>query len=231
MSVRVYCQNCGAEHIIDDNRESVFCSNCGASVTNTAFNGYEAQNAYAANEGANSISEYNSPNLYISFATVNNDVKMVVKVVDSGQKNYYLNNQTLSYQLAPGMHQLIFIIGSKSYSRTIYVSNAGEPVKVYASWNGRAMINIDQPSNTANMSQYAMNANYQQNLTLQNHNPQSVLGIIGFICAMSFYGSIAGLILGIIDLSINENNKRHGLAKAGLIISAIEIVLFIISLL
>lgn len=229
MSVKVFCPQCGAEYEIDGLRESIFCSECGAKILNPACRPQEIKSTYASNNfGGNIASEGNRPNLYINYGTVNNNVKMVVRIVDTGQINYYLNGQTLSYHLMPGMHTVVLKIGNKNYSRTVCIPSNSSAVKIYAAWNGRAQINIDQPDYIPEITRYSMDANTQQSLVAAIKKPQSAKSIISFICAMTFYGSVLGLILGIIDLAVNQKDKAHGLAKAGLIISSIEIFLFIV---
>lgn len=87
----------------------------------------------------------NVPNLHIQYAAINPTVGMVVHFTATNQMNYYFAGQQYSYHLPVGMHQLVLKIGKISYNRTIFIREDNAPVTIYASWDGRAHIIIDQP--------------------------------------------------------------------------------------
>ena len=124
------CPTCGAMMQFDDTRDVVFCPYCGGKVTKAP---------------ASSQTSSGEPNLYISYNTNNSAVGMVSRIVSTGTKNTYINGQTLSFHLAPGNQTIILKIGRKNYSREIVIPPDNTSVKIYASFNGRAQITIDQP--------------------------------------------------------------------------------------
>ena len=86
------------------------------------------------------------PNLYISYRTTNPDVLMVTRIVSSGIKHTYVNGQEIPFRLLQGPQTIILKIGRKNYSREIVIHPSNSPVRIYASYNGRAQISIDQPA-------------------------------------------------------------------------------------
>ena len=89
---------------------------------------------------------HNGANLYITYNTINSNVGMVTRIVSDGTKHTYSNGQTFAFRLAPGCQTIILKIGKKNYSRDIVIHPSNSPVRIYASYNGRAQISIDQPS-------------------------------------------------------------------------------------
>ena len=131
MLVDMICPNCRSMMQFDDSREFGFCPHCGCRVAR----GFE-----------NVQNQVNQPNVFISYNSSNPAVGMVTRIVSSGVKNTYVNGQTMSFHLAPGPQTIVLKIGRKNYSRNIVVPSDNTPVRIYASYNGRAHIAIDQPS-------------------------------------------------------------------------------------
>lgn len=96
------------------------------------------------------------PNLFINYSTINMAVTMIVRIVATGVKNQYMNGQGFAYRLAPGWNDLVLKIGKKNYARKVYINENNDPVTIYASWNGRAHISINQPP-VPNMSYAPIN--------------------------------------------------------------------------
>lgn len=134
------CPNCGATMQFETTMDSMFCPFCGGMVTNVT-NATEYQFDYQ------DTPSLNEPNLYISYNTIDPSVGMVTRIVSTGVKNTYINGQTLSFHLAQGPQTVVLKIGSKNYNRDIVIPSDNSPVRIYASYNGRAQIAIDQPEN------------------------------------------------------------------------------------
>ena len=130
----VSCGSCGQSLMAFNNPKGfVYCPYCGGSV-NKSEKTYKQQ-----------VINTNEPNLYITFNTVNPKVGMVTRLVNTGMKNTYINGQTLSFHVGQGYHTIIIKIGAKNYSRNFVIPADNSPVRIYASYNGRAQIAIDQP--------------------------------------------------------------------------------------
>lgn len=133
------CTSCGATFAqFKDSNNFAYCTYCGGRVVNVT----EPKSNPATN---NTQSYSNSPNLYISYTSINPNVFMVTRIVSTGVKHTYVNGQTLPFRLAQGPQTIILKIGKKNYSREIVIPSNNVPVRIYASYNGRAQITIDQP--------------------------------------------------------------------------------------
>ena len=130
MLIDMKCPSCGASMQYDDSREFMFCPYCSAKVSRGSVF---------------SQPQSDGPNLFISFNSNNSAVGMVTRIVSTGTKNTYINGQTLSFHLPQGPQTIILKIGKKNYSRNIIIPPDNSPVRIYASFNGRAQITIDQP--------------------------------------------------------------------------------------
>ena len=131
MLVDMMCPNCRAKLQFDDSKEVVFCPYCGEKI-NRSFSHMQ--------------SGPDQPNVFISYSSINPAVRMVTRIVSTGVKNTYANGQTMSFRLAPGPQTIVLKIGRKNYARNIVVPSDNTPVRIYASFNGRAQIAIDQPT-------------------------------------------------------------------------------------
>ena len=140
------CASCGRTLAkFDNSKRFSFCPYCGGNVYSNTGPAYAAQRPAARATINNTRPVNNGPNLFISFNTVNPSVGMVTRIVSTGVKNTYVNGQTLSFHLPQGSQEIILKIGMKNYSRTVVIPPSNSPVRIYASFNGRAQISIDQP--------------------------------------------------------------------------------------
>ena len=140
--LKVYskCTRCGTSfQQFKNSNNFVFCTYCGGKVINVTESA--SPNLYTNN----TQSAYNEPNLYISYTSINPNVFLVTRIVSTGAKHTYVNGQSLPFRLTPGPQTIILKIGKKNYSRDIVISTNNTPVRIYASYNGRAQITIDQP--------------------------------------------------------------------------------------
>lgn len=131
MLVDLMCPNCRAKLQFNDSKEVGFCPYCGEKI-NRSFSHMQ--------------SGPDQPNVFISYSSINPAVRMVTRIVSTGVKNTYANGQTMSFRLAPGPQTIVLKIGRKNYARNIVVPSDNTPVRIYASFNGRAQIAIDQPT-------------------------------------------------------------------------------------
>ena len=151
------CPNCRAKMQFDESRDIGFCPYCGGKVSR----GF----SYVQNIP-------DQPNVFISFSSINPAVGMVTRIVSTGVKNTYVNGQTISFHLAPGPQNIVLKIGRKNYGRNIVVPSDNTPVRIYASYDGRARIAIDQPpvystqTESANIIQRVVNNPTGQNVAL-----------------------------------------------------------------
>ena len=130
MLIDMKCPSCRASMQYDDSREFMFCPYCSAKVSRGSVF---------------SQPQSDGPNLFITFNSNNSAVGMVTRIVSTGVKNTYINGQTLSFHLPQGPQTIILKIGKKNYNRNIIIPPDNSPVRIYASFNGRAQITIDQP--------------------------------------------------------------------------------------
>lgn len=140
------CGSCGKSLARFDNSKIFkFCPYCGGDVfaTSGQRNSYKIEKSDSSAKREKPKS--NGPNLYISYSTINPAIGMVTRIVSTGVKNTYINGQTISFHLLQGHQTIILKIGLKNYSREIYIPADNSPVRIYASYNGRAQISIDQP--------------------------------------------------------------------------------------
>lgn len=231
MLVKLLCPQCGAAMEIDDQQEQIYCSHCGTKIANIKEKVEITQNVNVSGTVRHVMDRSNEPNLYISYATANPSVVMVVRVVDTGTKNTYLNGQTQTYHLRQGQHEIVLKIGRKNYNRTIIIPEDNAPVRINAAFTGRrAEITIDQPNVTTEIPAVG-DRNIPENRQAPKRK-QSVLGIIAFILSFLVYTSPIAVGLAIFDLirSKKDEEHSHGLAIAALIIGSIFSLGLIISL-
>ena len=219
MLVKMQCPHCGANMDVNDELDMVVCTYCGSKIANLKQKVEVTQNVNVSGVVKHVMDRSNDPNLIISYATTNPSVVMVVRIVQTGQKNTYLNGQTQTYHLQTGMYQIVLKIGKKNYERTIVIPADNSPVRINAAFIGRrAEITIDQP-----------NVGYvqQQQVLRTNQNTgkkkQSALAIISFILSLTGFGAVFGIPLAIWDLIRAKKDKdhAHGLAIAGVIIGSV----------
>lgn len=136
------CSKCGTT--FDQSKKTDrfrFCSYCGGPII-IVTDRVQANSARSSNVRDTS----NDPNLYISYSSINADVLMVTRIVSTGVKHTYVNGQEQQFRLSQGPQQIILKIGRKNYSRDIIIHPSNSPVRIYAAYNGRAQISIDQPT-------------------------------------------------------------------------------------
>lgn len=145
------CASCGRTLAkFDNSKRFTFCPYCGGNVysktgTANAAPMYASSQPVVRANTRNVRTNNTGPNLYISFNTINPSVGLVTRIVSTGVKNAYINGQTISFHLPQGNQEIILKIGMKNYSRNVFIPPSNSPVRIYASFNGRAQISIDQP--------------------------------------------------------------------------------------
>ena len=214
MLVKLQCPHCGASMEVNDSQDKVFCSYCGTEIANLKERIEITQNVNMSGTVRHVMDRSNDPNLYISYASAVPNVVMVVRIVDTGKKNTYLNGQTQTYHLSKGSHTIVLKIGKRNYERTIIIPEDNSPVRINAAYTGRvAEITIDQP-----------NVGDEDQQTLRNNHSsgggKSPLSIVAFILSLTGIASIVGVVLAIIDLINSKKDKKHshGMSIAALII-------------
>ena len=142
---------------------------------------------------------------------------MVSRIVDTGVKGTYVNGQTLSYHLNQGPHTIVLKIGKKNYNRDIVIPPDNQPVRIYASFNGRAQISIDQPNVPVAQAgapaggqavQAQTGVTYAQPAPKDPGKPKGPLSIVAFILSLTFYLSWAGAGLGAVEVFVLDKKKE-----------------------
>lgn len=211
------CPSCGATMQFDDSKESMFCPYCGGRVTNMAEQVNVNQNINVSGTVVHVQDRSNEPNLYITYNTNNPAVGMVTRIVTTGVKSTYVNGQTLTYHLNQGPHTVVLKIGKKNYNRNIVIPPDNSPVRIYASFNGRAQISIDQPNiptmpastpiGSQSMSSQAPVQQVQMPQTVPG-KPKAPLSIVAFVLSLTMYFSWAGAALGTVETFVLDKNKE-----------------------
>ena len=140
------CSNCGGTMMRDNTTGLVVCQFCGSSNATNPSPRTANQQTNSGMPVNNTQAVANTPNLFISFNTSDPRVGMVTRIVSTGVKSSYTNGTTLSYVLTQGPQTIVLKIGRINYNRDIVIPANNTPVKIYASYNGRAQISIDQPA-------------------------------------------------------------------------------------
>lgn len=138
------CTSCGSTFKqFKDSKNFAFCTYCGGRVVSVT----ERIKGNKKEGNSNKTDSNRSKNnLYITYNSINSDVGMVTRIVSTGMMNRYNCGQTLAFCLAQGKQTIILKIGRKNYSRDVFIHPSNSPVRIYASYNGRGQITIDQPS-------------------------------------------------------------------------------------
>ena len=169
MIVKTVCPQCNNEIDFDDARDFMFCYICGSKINHPNKAAQDAQLSDQAEDKESVPAAQPAPapapqpapapapapqpapapalhpNLTIHFASVNPAIGMTVHFYATNQMVYFMTGQQYTANLPAGIHQLLFRIGRREYSRTIFVRDEKSPVTIYASWDGHAHITIDQP--------------------------------------------------------------------------------------
>ena len=242
MLVQMQCPQCGATLDFDQSKDFMFCQFCGHKVANIAqkveiqqtINQNINQNVNVAGTVVHKTDKSREPNLIISFASSVPNIGMVTRIVDTNQKNTYLNGQTMTFHISQGPHTVVLKIGKKNYNRTIYIPDDNEPVRINAGFSKRAFINIDQPEYTVASDPSIASSSVPAPQVTRNVAPRlpaSLWSILSFVFSFTFFGSPIGLGLGIYDLFFKkETDKAHGLAIAGVVIGFLMSLLLVSSI-
>ena len=217
------CPSCGASMQFDDSKESMFCPYCGGTVSNIAEQVNINHNINVSGTVVHVQDRSSDPNLYISYNTNNPGVGMVTRIVDTGVKSTYVNGQTLSFHLAQGQHSIVLKIGKKNYERTIVIPPDNTPVRIYASFNGRAQISIDQPAVTTNPNAPISEQTSYVPSSTPNRMPRSPLSIVAFVLSLTGYFSWAGIGLAIVETFVldKEKERDHKFSYIAMVVGAI----------
>lgn len=217
MIVNMKCPSCGATMQFDDSKSVMDCPYCGGKVANVAEQVNITQNVNVSGTVVHVQDRSNDPNLFISYNTNNPAVGMVSRIVDTGVKGTYVNGQTLSYHLNQGPHTIVLKIGKKNYNRDIVIPPDNQPVRIYASFNGRAQISIDQPNVPVaqagapaggQSAQAQAGVTYAQPAPKDPGKPKGPLSIVAFILSLTFYLSWAGAGLGAVEVFVLDKKKE-----------------------
>ncbi len=221
MIIKMVCPRCGASMELDEKQETVTCSHCG----------YQEVYVPEKIEVTHRIDRANEPNLYISYHTSNPAVHMVTRIVSTGQKNTYVDGQEMSFHLPSGEQLVVLKIGKKNYNRKIVIPPDNQPVRISASFSGRANIGIDQPSYTDGGDSTGASAGKGVSGTAAIRKRPSGLSIAAFILSLTFFLSPAAVLLGGADLFLSrkrsDDRHHHGLSVAAVIIGLILSVVLI----
>lgn len=137
--IKTRCPQCGVIADMDDAREFQFCRYCGTKINVRA-------SAQSMPVGQAAPAPYSGmPNLIIRYHSTNPSVMMIVRILFSNQVQRFGSGQSFSFYMPYGTHRITLQIGRKNYARDIYLPDTNAPVTIYASWNGRAHIEISNP--------------------------------------------------------------------------------------
>ncbi len=198
----------------DDTRDAMDCPYCGSKVANISEQVNINQNVNVSGTVVHVQDRSNDPNLYISYNTNNPSVGLVFRIVTNGVKGTCMNGQTLSYHLNQGPHTIVLKIGKKNYNRDIVIPPDNQPVRIYAAFNGRGQITVDQPNvspSPANVTGGEQPTPVQPNPPKTPGKPKSPLSILAFVLSLTFYLSWAGAGLGAVETFVldKEKAKNH----------------------
>ncbi len=212
MLVNMKCPSCGATMQFDDTQSAMDCPYCGGKVANITEQVNITQNVNVSGTVVHVQDRSNDPNLFITYNTNNPSVGMVSRIVSTGVKGSYVNGQTQSYHLSQGPQTIILKIGKKNYSRDIVIPPDNQPVRIYASFNGRAQISVDQPNITSTPGGVAAGGAGQ--VAVNNvapkapGKPKSPLSILAFVLSLTYYLSWAGAALGAVETFVLDKPKE-----------------------
>lgn len=223
MFTTMTCPNCGAQMEVEEGTDNIFCQFCGSRIMNTIPKVDLNQNINITYKQDRS----NDSNLIINYASSDSRVLMVTRIVETGQKNTYISGQTLTFRLEPGKHIIVLKIGKINYNRTIYIPDDNTPVKINASYTGKANIWIDQPPYTLPVEEVkqptrTVQTNLQQQVNSQVALRKSPWSVVAFVLSFLFYTSPIAVVLGVLDLAVfNRKDRDHKLSIAGIAIGAV----------
>ncbi len=146
MIYKMVCPQCNAPLEMDDTKDFMFCRFCGTKVANLSQKVEINQQVNVSGTVMHVNDRTNEPNLLISYSSSNPGVQMMVTIPSIGiKKALLMNGQEMSFRLPNGVNTIAVKIGKINYKRNVLINSAKGPVRFYASWAGRAHINIDAP--------------------------------------------------------------------------------------
>ena len=146
MLIKMTCPQCGASMDFDDSREFMFCTYCGTKVANVAQNINIQQNVNVSGTVMHKTDYSDESNLIINYSTIHPGVRMVVAIPSLRQKLIFLNGHNMAFRLPEGRNVIVLKIGKINYKRAIFIDSTKPPVRIDASWSGRAQIYINTPT-------------------------------------------------------------------------------------
>ena len=116
-----FCEKCGASNQDSSN----YCGKCGALLSGAS--------SEKLPEGA--------ANVLIYYTSIRPDVTMTTYFADWSEKMDYCNGDSKALRLNVGLHVMTLRIGNRAYRKNI-IATDDKVVKIFASWDGRAHIQI-----------------------------------------------------------------------------------------
>jgi DNA-directed RNA polymerase subunit RPC12/RpoP len=145
------CGYCGYEIILNTDNSpqktttSYKCTRCGVAYDSTERNVKFCKYCGGMVVNAQTVPQQrNNFNLYISYTSFDPNVNMVTRIVSTGMKHNYTSGKTMGFRLAPGRQSIVLKIGRINYNRDVVIPSNNVPVRIYASYSGRAHIVIEQ---------------------------------------------------------------------------------------
>ena len=143
-----FCSKCGTKQTVDETRDVAYCMNCGEKLylgELSAPSGAPQTAPSAAPTPEERRAQVGSPNLFISYATMNPGIGMSVRFEETCEQYAFSHGQKFSFRLSPGYRILVITIGNRAYRKRIFIPSNGGKAVIHCSWDGRARINIEQP--------------------------------------------------------------------------------------
>lgn len=228
MLVELICPKCGGKMEVDSSREKCFCTFCGAEVVNMAQKIDINQNVNVSGTVVTKADRSNEPNLIIDFSAAEPDARMIITFDNTKIKRVINNGQTASIRLPLGHTTATLDLAGRSYKRDIWIVEEA-PVRINASAFGNREIVIEQPPYQISEQDEAEMAIKEEEAKRRAASRPSGLSIAAFVCSLTFYASIVGLILGIVSLA-KDRGRRKVFALLGTIFGGVFTLLFIIYL-
>lgn len=228
MLVELICPKCGGKMEVDASREKCFCTFCGAEVVNMAQKIDINQNVNVSGTVTTKMDRSNEPNLIVDFSSGDPNARMFITFDNTKIKRVINNGQTVEMRLPLGHTTATMDLAGRSYKRDLWIV-AEAPVRVNASAFGSREIVIDQPPYQVSEQDEAEIAIKEEEAKRRAQSRPSGLSIAAFVLSLTFYGSIVGLILGIVSLAKDRNRKKV-FALLGTIIGGVMTLIFFIYL-
>lgn len=228
MLIELICPKCGGKMEIDASREKCFCTFCGAEVVNVAQKIDINQNVNVSGTVTTKMDRSNEPNLIVDFSAAEPNARMIITFDNTKIKRVINNGQSVEMRLPLGHTTATMDLGGRSYKRDLWIV-AEAPVRVNASAFGTREIVIEQPPYQISEQDEAEMAIKEEEEKRRVQSRPSGLSIAAFILSLTFYGSIVGLVFGIICLAKDRERKKV-FALLGTIFGGVFTILFIVFL-